>query len=78
MVVDALGNKRCSTCGKTKKAREFNKNPTTQDGYQHQCKPCERKYQKEYRAKNKAREAARNAEWQRNNPRTRDGRRRET
>lgn len=40
--------KRCPKCGETKPFEEFHRNPNWKDGYQVYCKPCRRRYDRDY------------------------------
>jgi hypothetical protein len=46
--------KVCSRCQKRRKIDQFYKDRTQKDGHASWCKPCEREYDREYRAKKKA------------------------
>lgn len=46
--------KKCSTCGEVKNITEFNKNKSTKDGLQKQCKSCRKTQQKKYYSSHKS------------------------
>lgn len=45
--VQAPDKKKCSTCGQYKSIKEFYKNRSTKDGYDYECKECEKKRKNE-------------------------------
>ena len=47
--------KRCAMCGETKPLSEFHLNTNEPDGRQVYCKPCRKRYDHEYYAKNRER-----------------------
>jgi len=59
--------KTCTKCGQIKPYSEFNNRQASPDGKQPKCRECEHIAQREYNAKNSARNTARAVEWNRTN-----------
>ena len=53
--------KKCSKCRKIQDIRQFSKNATNGDGYDHYCKICNRKRMRQYFRSKKGKEAMKRA-----------------
>jgi 5-methylcytosine-specific restriction endonuclease McrA len=60
-------SKTCTKCGQIKPYSEFNNRKASPDGKQPLCRECEHQRQREYNAKNSARNTARAVDWNKTN-----------
>ena len=59
--------KTCWTCKQTKELAEFGPNKSKPDGLASECRPCKRKQNREYVAKNREAAKVRAREWYKEN-----------
>ena len=60
--------KKCTKCNVDKPLNEFYKHKTHKDGLKHKCKECLKKFQKNYRQKNKDKIREYSKQWKKDNP----------